>query len=56
MTEAASEAAPLLQVAMLGPALLLSGVVLFWVGRFLARNRMLPIGDPLLDEWRNFHL
>jgi len=40
----------------LGPVLLLSGVLIIVVMRFLVRHRPLPVGDPLLQESRDFHL
>lgn len=52
----AISAAPWLQAAMVGPPLLVSGVVLFGVARFLARHYPIAIGDPLIEESQHFHL
>jgi hypothetical protein len=40
----------------LGPPLFCTGILLLYVARFLARHRALPVGDPLFEESRNFHL
>ncbi len=47
---------PVLSWQELGPVLLLSGVLIIFVMRFLVRHRPLPVGDPLLQESRDFHL
>ena len=48
--------APKLPLAEFGPALLLSGVLVLALGRFLARHRVVAVGDPLLEKSRQFHL
>lgn len=40
----------------LGPLLLSVGVLLWCVGRFLARCRAVAVGDPLLEQSRQFRL
>jgi hypothetical protein len=40
----------------LGPPLLMVGVLLVCVSRFLNRHSPLAIGDPLLEESKHFHL
>lgn len=47
---------PLLSWSELGPVLLLSGMLILVVMRFLVRHRPLPVGDPLLRESLEFHL
>lgn len=40
----------------LGPVLLLTGLLVFCVARFLTKHRILPSGDPLFEKSRAFHL
>jgi hypothetical protein len=42
--------------AELGPLLLLGGLLLLAFARFLGRHPALPVGDPLRDACRRFHL
>ena len=39
-----------------GPVLLFSGALLFFVGRFLGRHKLVATGDPGFEASRNFHL
>ena len=48
--------APWMLALMLGPVCLVSGLVLLQVARFLARHSPVAVGDPLVDESRQFHL
>jgi len=52
----AYEGAPRLGWQELGPTLLLTGILLVLVARFLGRQRLVAVGDPLLERSRNFHL
>ena len=47
---------PRLSIGEFGPPVLLTGVLMFFVARFLGRHRPLPVGDPLFQESRDFHL
>jgi hypothetical protein len=47
---------PVLGWQELGPPLLMLGVLLLCVGRFLDRHPPLAVGDPLLEESKRFHL
>jgi len=49
-------AGPRLSWRELGPSLVMVGVLVIYVSRFLARHRALPTGDPLFQESREFHL
>ncbi len=49
-------AGPSPSIGELGPPLLLSGVLVFFLARFLGRHCALPVGDPLYEESREFHL
>jgi len=40
----------------LGPTLLLAGVLLLYLARFLARHRTMAVGDPFFEDSRRFHL
>jgi hypothetical protein len=51
-----NEAGPILGWQELGPALLMIGVMILYVSRFLGRHAPLAVGDPLLDESRRFRL
>ena len=52
----AYEGAPKLGWQELGPPLLLTGILLVFVARFLGRERLVAVGDPQLERSRNFHL
>ena len=47
---------PRLSLGEFGPPLLLVGVLVFFLARFLGRHCSLPVGDPLYQESREFHL
>ena len=49
-------AAPRLGWQELGPPLVACGALLLAVTRFLARHPVVAVGDPLLEQSRNFHL
>ncbi len=40
----------------LGPPLLMTGLLILCVSRFLGRHAPMAVGDPLLEESRRFHL
>jgi len=48
--------APALGWPELGPPLLLAGILILYVARFLGRHRAVAVGDPLLEKSRHFHL
>ena len=48
--------APRLPIWLLGPLLLASGLVLVGVGKMIAKEKMVPVGDPLFEKSVNFHL
>jgi hypothetical protein len=48
--------APHLGWQELGPVILLAGVLLLSIAKFLSRHKMLAVGDPLFEQSRNFHL
>ena len=48
--------APRLGWQELGPPLLLSGILLYSVVRFLSRQRLVAVGDPLYQKSVEFHL
>ena len=48
--------APKLPLAEVGPALLLSGILVLFLGRFISRHRVVAVGDPLIEKSRHFHL
>ena len=39
-----------------GPTILLTGILIVFVARFLGRHRLTPVGDPLFEKSRHFHL
>ncbi len=47
---------PVLGWQELGPPLLMTGALLWYVSRFLARHAPMAIGDPLLDQSLSFRL
>lgn len=47
---------PLLGWQELGPPVMMIGVLVLYVSRFLRRHAALPVGDPMLDESRRFRL
>lgn len=47
---------PKLSWQELGPPLLLTGILILYIGRFLSRHRTLAVGDPLFEKSREFHL
>jgi len=47
---------PMLDWIELGPLLLMLGLTGFFAARFLKRHSPLAVGDPLLEESKNFHL
>ncbi len=47
---------PVLEWQLAGPVLLMTGALLWFVARFLGRNWIVPVGDPLLGASRKFHL
>jgi len=47
---------PRLGLPELAPLLLMLGIVLLYVVKFVGGHRMLPVGDPLFEESRHFHL
>jgi hypothetical protein len=49
-------AGPQLGWRELGPTLVMLGALVLYVTRFLSRHRSIPVGDPLLQESREFHL
>jgi hypothetical protein len=49
-------AGPRLSWHEVGPLLLLTGILILGAMRFLVRHRPMPVGDPLLQESRDFHL
>ncbi len=49
-------ALPSFQLTLLGPALLMIGLLTFHVGWSLGKHRCLPVGDPLLEESCRFQL
>jgi len=51
-----SPAGPVLGWQELGPPLLMIGVLLLYVARFIDRHPPVAVGDPLLEESRHFHL
>ena len=40
----------------MGPTLLLTGILIVVVARFLGRHRLTPVGDPMFEKSRQFHL
>ncbi len=48
--------APKLGFQELGPSLLLTGILLYFVAGFLGRRRLAAVGDPLFEKSRHFHL
>ena len=40
----------------LGPSLLLTGILVWFVSRFVGRQRLAAVGDPLFEKSRHFHL
>jgi len=48
--------APVLGWQEFGPLLLCGGLLLFCIGRFLARHSAVAVGDPLLEQSRQFRL
>jgi len=40
----------------LGPPLLMVGLLILYISRFIARHRCVPVGDPLFDRSCKFHL
>lgn len=40
----------------MGPTILLTGVLIVLVARFLGRHRLTPVGDPLFEKSTQFHL
>jgi hypothetical protein len=52
----ASLGPPRLGYQELAPTLLLTGILVLYVGLFLKRHRMVAVGDPLFDRSRDFHL
>ncbi|MHC4946277.1 MAG: quinol:cytochrome C oxidoreductase, partial [Planctomycetota bacterium] len=48
--------APKLSWQELGPPILLTGILILYIGRFLSRHRVLAVGDPWFDKSRKFHL
>ena len=47
---------PQLPIWLLGPMVLATGLVLFGVGKMIAKEKMVPVGDPLFEKSVNFHL
>jgi len=47
---------PVFGLAEVGPMLLLVGLVMFSVSRFIAKHRCVAVGDPLFDRSCRFHL
>jgi hypothetical protein len=50
------QAGPALGWQELGPLLLMTGLLILYVSRFVGRHAPVAIGDPLLDESRRFRL
>ena len=50
------EAAPVLGWQEVGPVLALSGVFLLCLSRFMTRNPIVAVGDPLFQQSADFHL
>jgi hypothetical protein len=50
------EVGPVLGWQELGPVLALSGVFLLCLSRFMSRNRVVAVGDPLLEQSADFRL
>jgi hypothetical protein len=48
--------APALGWQELGPPILLAGILVLYVARFLGRHGLVAAGDPMLEKSRHFHL
>ena len=47
---------PKLSWQELGPPILLTGILILYISRFISRHRTLAVGDPLFEKSREFHL
>lgn len=56
MPQVNKEYQPSFGMAEVAPSLLLTGLLLFFVHRFMSKNSLIAGGDPVLDRCKSFHL